>query len=58
MAELFKFIARLGGAHEIDAMFKRAPMQQPGIQVMPDEQVQAQAQSGQLAPMDPNGFPQ
>jgi hypothetical protein len=53
MAELFKHIARLGGAKEIDAMFKKAPMppmMQPGVQVMPDEQVDQQAQAGNIVP--------
>jgi hypothetical protein len=50
MTELFKHIARLGGAKEIDAMFKMAPPQMMQAQVVPDEQVDQGVQSGNLAP--------
>lgn len=55
MGELFKFIARLGGAREIDAMFKQSPQFQQA-QVMPDEQVAQQVQAGNLTPA-PGGGP-
>lgn len=57
ISELFKLIARLGGAREIDQIFKQAPPMQP-MQVMGDEQVDQQVQAGNLAPVAPPGNPQ
>jgi hypothetical protein len=53
--KLFKYIASIGGAREIDQMFQAMPqMMGPGgqaPQVMPDEAVQQQVQAGNLVPM-------
>jgi hypothetical protein len=58
MNELFKHICRLGGAKEIDSMFKMATPQMMGVQVMPDDQIAQQQQQGNIAPMGQGGMPQ
>lgn len=50
--ELFKFVARLGGAREVDTFFHNLPQmvgQPPGV--LPDEQIQQGVQDGNLVPM-------
>jgi hypothetical protein len=51
MTELFKLIARLGGAREVDSIFKTLPPQMQQQQVMPDEQVAQETQKGNLVPL-------
>jgi hypothetical protein len=57
--ELFKLIARLGGAREVDSIFKQMPPQMMPQQVMPDEQVQQEVQKGNLVPAQgpPGNYP-
>lgn len=54
LKKLFKMVARLGGAREVDTLFQDLPMQ-PGVGapgVLPDEQIQQGVQSGNLAPVE------
>jgi hypothetical protein len=63
MKDLFKFVARLGGAREVDTFFKQLPqmMPQPGAPpgsgapgVLPDQQIEQGVQAGNLVPMASN----
>jgi hypothetical protein len=49
VVRIFKFGARMAGAKNLDDFITKAPVQQ-NMQVMPDEQVAAQVQQGNLVP--------
>ena len=50
--KLFKFMGRLGGAREVDTFFAQMPQVGPGqVGVLPDEQIDAGVQAGNLVPM-------
>lgn len=49
---LFKMVSRLGGAREVDTLFKQMPaipQQAPGV--LPDDQIDAGVQAGNLVPI-------
>jgi hypothetical protein len=47
--KIFQYWARLTGAKNLEDFVKRTPMQ---AQVLPDEEVAAQAQAGNIIPME------
>lgn len=54
LPEIFEYVAELGGAQNV-GRFKMAPPMQPQLNVVPDEEAQAQAQAGNISPIDALG---